>query len=375
MILRIFLALAVLTVASLPVSAQKLRIAAWNVKGTMNEGFLASKEKRAGVAKFAREVKPDIVLLTEVSGPDHARSIAEIIAKERKWKQYFGATSNFSPIYDRVFQGLEVAVISRIPIVSVTEYDASPDTTHETFTNGEGEAIEVPEVRLTSVGVSGISPMGDRDRGTLRVDLENGLTLFPIHLKSNTNRHCSNVSAAIDTLKQLQLPIPEGLAKAFNNGFALATLTHRRNAIKRERVMGAVALVAEKAIAEGRTVLIGGDFNTAYEPGKVGTKFDDCTLKNFSCAKGPFPEAACIDGDGFDDTLAILESALIGKSKWAILSKEMKRTYKDNVFADRAIDHLAVPVKQMAQFEIAVRGKSTKTSDHHPIYTDFTTKE
>ena len=377
MLLRSFAAFAIMFIAPInATAADSLRIAAWNVKGTMNEGFLASKSKTKGVKDFAKNERPDIVLLVEVSGPDHARSIAAIIAKQRNWSQYFVAISNFSVVYDKVFQGLEVAVVSRIPITRVVEYDASPDTTHKVFgQDGEVATIPVTDEKLTSVGVSGISPMGERDRGTLRVDLENGLTLFPVHLKSNSNPHCANVSKAIGTFKDLKLPIPKDLQSAYDNGFPLATLAHRRNAIKRERVMGAVALAAEKAVVEGRKVLIGGDFNTAYEPGKAGSTFSDCALKDFSCAKAPFPELACVNGDGFDDTLAILERALVGNTKWAVLSKELERTYwEDNKqkFANRAIDHLAVPLDQLKHFSIAERGKKVKTSDHSPVTTVYT---
>ncbi|MGH1351229.1 MAG: hypothetical protein ACRBBN_10520 [Methyloligellaceae bacterium] len=126
-------------------------------------------------------------------------------------------------------------------------------------------------------------------------------------------------------------------------------------------------------VEASRDVLIAGDFNTSYEQGKVGLDLSqDCKLQNFSCAKGLFPASACSSGDGFDDTLGMLETGLkLGQGKttpWVVLSKSLPRTYKDPVFADQAIDHVAVPARSGAKFSKAERAGQTYKSDHYPIY-------
>jgi hypothetical protein len=124
--------------------------------------------------------------------------------------------------------------------------------------------------------------------------------------------------------------------------------------------------------------IIAGDFNTGFEPGKAGNSFADCTLQNFSCESGPFPALACRDGDGYDDTLAILENGLVGDVRWAVLSKDLLRTYQGDErpqYADRAIDHIAVPLPHMSRFTVAERPGSDKGdrfgSDHYPITTTY----
>ena len=203
----------------------------------------------------------------------------------------------------------------------------------------------------------------------MRVDLEGGLTIFPVHLKSNRNGTCANLSNARRALTAAGIDVPIAVDPALSNGFGAATREHLRNAQKRERVMAATIRVAEQAVSEGRTVLIAGDYNTAFEPGKAGRNLDDdCSLQDFSCGKAPFPAPAC-NGDGFDDTLAMLEEGLIEASRWTVLSAALPRTFDDTAFADLAIDHMAVPTNQADSFGTATRADETYGSDHFPIIT------
>ena len=208
------------------------------------------------------------------------------------------------------------------------------------------------------------------DRGTMRVDLENGLTLFPLHLKSNRVGQCSDLARAGSALRAAGIDVPAEVQAAFDNGFAKATKTRLSNAAKRERVMAATIVVAEDAVADGRTVVIAGDLNTAFETGKSGADLSsDCKLSDFSCAKAPFPEAARSGSDGFDDTLGMLEAGLVGDTKWTVLSKGLPRTYDDPAFANAAIDHIVVPVADSDRFSTAIRASETYGSDHYPIAT------
>lgn len=354
-------------------SAEPVKIVSWNTKASLLEG---REKHRADIENFARTMRPDVVVLVEVADENDAHKMAQWVASALGWPNYYGFVTNWSTSSTQVYEGLEAAVVSRFPITRAIEYDASPDGVHQAFSKGgNAPEVAVEERQLTSVGVPGINALGRHDRGTMRVDLDNGLTIFPVHLKSNRSGQCINLSDAVKSLEALALPVPDAARSMLTKGFDAATAEHRLNAIKRERIIGATAIVAEEALKDGRTVVIAGDFNTAFELGKAGSTFADCTLKNFSCAPEPFPPEACSDGDGFDDTLAILERALVGLTHWAILSKDLQRTFKekrDEHFADRAIDHIAVPQAVRANFSLAERGPKTFGSDHYPISTIFT---
>ena len=87
---------------------------------------------------------------------------------------------------------------------------------------------------------------------------------------------------------------------------------------------------------------------------------------------GPLPVAACAGGDGYDDTLGgVLEAGLVGRTKWKVLSRHLPRTYDDPIFANFAIDHIAVPTGVAGTFSKALRGTKTYGSDHFPIWTDW----
>jgi len=278
---------------------------------------------------------------------------------------------------------MEVAVISKKPIDKAIEFDAFPEGdagTHQLFTEQGLTGAPIAEQKLSVVGIPGVLPLERFDRGTLRVDLggESKLTIFPVHLKSNRNSSCGKVESTISNLEDLKLDVPAQLLAMKKDGFDQESEDHLDNARQRERVIAAVEKLAEQALADGRMPVIAGDFNTGFEPGKAGNEFRDCTLQNFSCETGPFPALACRDGDGYDDTLAILENGLIGDVRWAVLSKELPRTYQGDEkpqFADRAIDHIAVPLQHLNRFTVAERPGNEKAdrfgSDHYPITTTY----
>lgn len=55
-----------------------------------------------------------------------------------------------------------------------------------------------------------------------------------------------------------------------------------------------------------------------------------------------------------------------------MLSKELGRTYDDDAFADKAIDHIAVPAVVSAKFTTATKSDETFGSDHFAVITTFT---
>lgn len=341
------------------------KIVAWNASPQLQESV---QDRRRDLKRLNDDLQPDVLVLVEVAG----REEAKILASSLGWPEYHMAVSDWAKMRTSVYFALETAVISKLPIEQVIEFDPRPDGTHAVVDHSGAELpVPVSEEQADTSGISGINQLAGTDRVTMRVDLENGLTVFPVHLKSNRNSICGLADDLNKDLRKLGLPENTGIPAMLANGFEAATKENVSNAMKRERVIAAVKLAADQAVEEGRDVLIAGDFNTSFEEGKVGTSFDDCTLQDFTCEKTPFQAAACSDGDGYDDTFAILTESLVGDTKWTVLTSDLGRTYDDEAFADRAIDHLAVPAGQSAKFQATSKADDVFGSDHFPIYVTY----
>ena len=349
---------------ALPASAET-KIVSWNVSPQLLETVRA-RQKDMNDLNVALE--PDVLILLEVAGFEEAK----VLADGRNWPNYYLAVTDWAKMKNNVSFALEAAVISKVPIEKVIEYDPKPDGTHPVIDQTGAEiSVPVSEVEVDAAGIPGINQLSGFDRVSMRVDLSNGLSVFPVHLKSSRNSTCYLASDINKNLRRLGLPENPNVPDMLENGFAAATKENVSSAMKRERVIAAVKLEADKAVAEGRDVLIAGDFNTSFEPGKVGSSLDDCTLQDFTCEKAPFPAAACSDGDGFDDTFAILSESLVGKGKWTILTEGLGSTYDDDAFADRAIDHIAVPISQTTKFGTTNKAPKVFGSDHFPIFVTY----
>lgn len=342
--------------------AADVKVISWNVAASPYEKVLA---RAPDYKKMADTLSPDVIVLIELTGRPDIKAIADAI----DWQTYYATVSDGQVQGDEIHAGLEVGVLSKLPITSVIEFDPKPEGhVHQVFTNAKPDgdsSIPVKEAPLKGIDMMGLAAT---DRGTLRVDLANGLTVFPVHLKSNSNDACFAADDAIKDLKKLGLtPVP-ALQAVLDNGSDVKAKADKDNAFKRERVIAATKTVADLAVAEGRTVLIAGDWNTSFEPGKFGQSFDDCQLAAFSCAKAPFPASAC-SGDGYDDTFTILTVPLAGSQKWTMLTKDLGRTFDEMEFADKAIDHMAVPDAAAQAFAAPKVGPDTFGSDHFPILT------
>ncbi|MBY3177587.1 hypothetical protein HFO27_23605 [Rhizobium leguminosarum] len=346
--------------------AADVKIVSWNIAASPYERVLT---RASDYKKMADILSPDVIVLIELTGQPDIKAIADAIG----WQTYFATMSDGQVQGDEIHASLEVGVLSKIPITSVIEFDPKPEGhTHQVLTNANPDgdsSIPVTEMPLKGIDMMGLAAT---DRGTLRVDLANGLTVFPVHLKSNSNDACFAADDAIKGLKKLDLPPVPALQSILDNGSDVKAKADKDNAFKRERVIAATKTVADQAVADGRTVLIAGDWNTSFEPGKFGQSFDDCQLAAFSCAKAPFPASTCT-GDGFDDTFAVMTVPLVGSPKWAMLTKDLGRTYDDTDFADKAIDHMSVPASQAASFVAPKVAPDTFGSDHFPIFTVWTT--
>jgi len=346
-------------------NANDIKIITWNVKPSFYEGLpLRANDFR----QLVSDHNPDILVLIEVTGDVELKRIANYLG----WKHYYGIASNQSIARTSAFEALETAVISKIPIKNVIEYDVLPDGHHEVFTEDGEKTGHISERQLTADGISGFGQtLANYDRGTMRVDIGDELSIYPVHLKSNRNNECFDLSDATRFFKKQGLNYDKAADIALTKGFDKATQRRISNAQKRERVIAAVSRVASDSIKEGRVTIIAGDYNTAFEKGKYGQKVEDCELQNFSCAKAPFPENACSGADGFDDTLGMLETGIIADQQWTFLSRDFGRTYKDNKFADAAIDHIAVDKQSSMRFSNSFVADKTYGSDHFPIVTTF----
>lgn len=345
--------------------AADVKIVSWNIAASPYEQVLA---RASDYKEMADTLSPDVIVLIELTGRPDIKAIANAIG----WQTYYATMSDGQVQRNEIHMSLEVGVLSKIPITSVIEFDPKPEgRTHPVMTKSKPDgdsSIPVTEMPLKGTGMMGLAVT---DRGTLRVDLANGLTVFPVHLKSNSNDACYAADQSIGHLKKLELPALPALQTVLDNGSDVKAKEDKDNAFKRERVIAATKTVADQAVADGRTVLIAGDWNTSFEPGKFGQSFDDCQLTAFTCAKAPFPASACT-GDGFDDTFAIMTVPLSGSQKWTIVTKDLGRTFNETEFADKAIDHMAVPATQASSFAAPKIGPDTFGSDHFPIFTVWT---
>ena len=217
-------------------------------------------------------------------------------------------------------------MISKKPVDKAVEFDAFPEGeggSHRIFTEQGVIGAPIAKQKLSVVGMQGVFPLERFDRGTLRVDLggDTKLSIFPVHLKSNRNSPCGKIETTIRNLEDLGLEVPPQLLAMNKNGFDQATEDHRDNARQRERVIAAVEKLAEQALAEGQVPVIAGDFNTALSRARLAIALPIARCRIFLVRVGPFPALACRDGDGYDDTLAILENGLVGNVRWAVLSR------------------------------------------------------
>ena len=197
---RTFLLL-ILSFISTPLLSKTIVV--WNVKPQFYEGV---NDRSSDYEQLSIDLDPDILVLVEVVG----RLEVETIAKSLGWKNYYIAVSDFSVGSFATFASLEVAVISKIPIVGATEYDTALDgRTHPVLKNEDPvTGISVNELELSSDGISGFgSSLSHHQRGTMQIDLDNGLSIFPVHLQSNRNGSCADLEAAKEVLHKQQFKV------------------------------------------------------------------------------------------------------------------------------------------------------------------------
>lgn len=303
--------------------ADDLKVITWNVAGAERDAAQVAQS----VTDMSAELGDfDIVVLQEVISADQVEAAANALGMTH-W-----AISDFSPpisITNFAFASLEVAVISNMPMTAVGEWDitgAGPNG--DNFPPRTSNAATLSQELPISVGLS-TAPR----RGFLRVDLEDGPTVYAVHWKSSRGDGCK--PADLD------------------------------NALQREDQARGLALDAAGAISAGRSIILAGDFNI-QAPGRdarVGTTLmEDCTPSGGSCA-------SCGVGgkDGYDDSLDILTD-LAGAR---ILSEDIKGTFI-SFPTNGAIDHIIVAGPGADDFGVAsaptVSGSNFHGSDHKPVF-------
>jgi hypothetical protein len=169
----------ILTVSSLLFAALSVnafaetKIVTWNAEAELTESL---EERLQDFEDFAAAVDPDVVILVEMNGEQGVSAFVDKLG----WSEYYSVTSNLSKLSTSVYFALEVAVVSKIPITSAVEYDTSIDGAHGINVNGVVSPVAIDEVQLRSDGIAHFGDtLASTDRGTIRVDLDNGLTLFP----------------------------------------------------------------------------------------------------------------------------------------------------------------------------------------------------
>ncbi|KAE9625502.1 endonuclease/exonuclease/phosphatase family protein [Parasedimentitalea maritima] len=303
--------------------AEAPRVMTWNINGgEQDKDILADNafEMMLDIGDF------DILVIQEVISSQQVSEIAEKIGFEH-W-----AISDFSPpieVTGKWFASLEVAVVSRTPLVAVAEWD-----TTGRLPNGDpyDPLSSDPSVPTESLDLGLTIVDGERpSRGFLRVDLEDGLSVYATHWKS------SRGASGDDDLV---------------------------NAAKRENNARGIAQNAAIVLSHGGSVIIAGDLNIQPigKHERVGSDPDvDCKPSLNNCGAGGI--------DGYDDSMAILSDLENG---YRLLSAEVPPTYLGGNFGPGAIDHIAVAGPLAGLFPeaatVSVAGTTYFGSDHSPVF-------
>jgi endonuclease/exonuclease/phosphatase family metal-dependent hydrolase len=227
-------------------------------------------------------------------------------------------------------------VISRTPITGAAEWDLTGQGEH-----GDNFAPRPSSDQILTEELAIDVPLGPSrpSRGFLRVDLEDGPSVYAVHWKSSLGKSCN--ADDIDFARQ------------------------------REDQASGLIVDAQRILAEGRSVVVAGDYNI-QAPGRVlrvGTSATEDCAPQGSC------EGVCGPGglDGYDDSI----DALLALDNARLLSASLPETFIGQSFPGGAIDHILVAGSLADRFQDArtpdVSGTSFEGSDHRPVIAIFST--
>ena len=292
-------------------NAEKVKIVTWNIRDTLSLGDVASRE--VDFQTFARELKPDILVLQEVGSAE----VVEKLKYGMGLNTFHTAVSDFMAADLPGQRDLEIAVISKYPLTQVLEFDPVPD-------RGESGSEEILITAPASLGFGAIQT----NLGYLWVYIEElRLTLSVVLLKSS------------------------GDAKGLGDA---------KNAEQREYIASAVALRVNQNLEffPKHTHIVVGDFNVGHSDEKNGISLERDCYKN------------CGPKDRYDETHALLSAGLVDGLKMRNLASSIKSSTRlstpgspiDNIYVDGAL---------APRFSGAVKEEKLYGSDHFPIWTIY----
>lgn len=286
--------LAMSVLAASPAAADTT-FATWNL-GAAWDGAIEARAEQFRTA--AEAVGADVYVVQEVMSLAGAETIAGHlgIADAHIAVSDFTATSEQGDDDDKanVFFHLEVAVISRIPILSAQELEFDRDDATGPIVNKPSIATSRGRLFVPNMVWETLDSPTQRglrwSRGVLRVELEGDMVIYAIHAKSDFNGFCYDIRTAAELLDSFSRYADEESGLPATDiavlQSAIATLSNVQaaeeetsfsrtwitNGQKREAMFAAVADKAARDIAGGKTVLVMGDFNIALDdPGPVLT--------------------------------------------------------------------------------------------------------
>jgi hypothetical protein len=386
--MRLFLTAAMMFAAT-AVSAAEISVGIWNV----SQGTIESVARRGvQLASLGAELKrvsgelPPVMILEEITSFAAATAVAKSLgyASGTVAVSDAGADNQIWPF------ALEVAIITTLPVTSVTSYQSKPNPKFTPFIVdlGSGNITNGNIIKLVVPVVAGIDAEANVPRAVLRVELEGGTVIYGVHFNSSGLGFCrlddqtkqsENLAKTAEALgltteataiRDAVARVEDGIAEAKNPGVAATAAEAFQRASTREAAAAAIAQLAEVDVASGKTVFVGGDFNTPLnEPCKTGTDLAEDFQPLLGCNTGITP-ATCDQVDGFDDTIAVLTQGLAGGATFRVLTEGIGRTFASPNFVDSPIDNVLI-AGSSAEFEahklIDPAGSKPFGSDHHPV--------
>lgn len=203
--------------ASLLPARAETKVVAWNASPQLLESDTA---RAKDLAQLNAALSPDVLILIEVAGQAEAKALAAGLG----WPEFHQAVSDWARINEKVHFAPETAIESKVPIQQVIEVDASKDGFLPVIdVSGSELAIPFSELEVDIQGIPGEGRLEWYDRVSVCVDLENGLPVFPVHMKSNHNSTCIAAEEVNINLKRVGLPELPEIEDMLKDGFPRAT--------------------------------------------------------------------------------------------------------------------------------------------------------
>jgi endonuclease I len=285
-----------------------VRVAQWNANGIYSVS--KANGRSADFQRFSATVAPDVLSVNEFASIRELLQIADLMGFESASV----ASSDFDQDRESGAASIEVGVISRYPISSVTEFDSTPDNS-----SAEGDPHEVQLVIPSLPGIERASV----SRGFLRVQIESQkLMIYTCHLKSSRRETGDR---------------------------------DRGNAEKREAVAASISaqVRADSVSFPGYTFIILGDMNV----GETDTAKNGSNLTEDHVFR---------TGDRYDDTHAIFSKGLAGGLPMVSKTRNLGvETFDSTEFVGTGpIDVIYLAGEAEKPTPAAVRGNETFGSDH-----------